>query len=94
LNNNIPFIGRCIVLSSEDSPNEFKENTITQLSAFPFLMRAIMNIMLSLILITSLIMMVSGGIMIASSGANSSYYDQGKTLIRKVIFGLVLLGAS
>jgi hypothetical protein len=33
-------------------------------------------------------------VMIASSGANSGGYDQGKKMIRKVIIWLVLLWAS
>jgi hypothetical protein len=48
-------------------------------------MKALTNIALSLILVTSLIMIIAGGVMIASSGANSGGYDQGKKMIRKVI---------
>jgi hypothetical protein len=54
-------------------------------------MKALINLALSLILITSLIMIIAGGVMIASSGANSSGYEQGKKVVRKVILGLILL---
>ncbi len=93
LNTNIPFVGRCILLGDSDStwPNSTQ---VTQLSAFPRLMKALTNIALSLILVTSLIMIIAWWVMIASSGANSGGYDQGKKLIRKVVIGLILLGAS
>lgn len=83
LNTNIPFVGRCISLG-EDSDEE-NSTTVTQISAFPKLMRALMNILLTIILTSSLIAIIIGGVMIASSGANSSGYDQGKSLIKKVI---------
>ena len=44
---------------------------VTQQNAFPILMKALINITLSLILVTSLIMVIMGGVMIASSGNNS-----------------------
>jgi hypothetical protein len=84
LNTSVPFIGRCILLGNKNAsgPNSTE---VTQLSAFPLLMKALTNIALSLILVTSLIMIIAGGVMIASSGANSGGYDQGKKMIRKVI---------
>lgn len=93
LNTDVPFIGRCILLGSSNTsgPNSTE---VTQLSAFPRLMKALTNIALSLILVTSLIMIIAGGVMIASSGANSGGYDQGKKMIRKVIVWLILLWAS
>lgn len=97
LNTNIPFIGRCIRLSwswGDGKDGTVWATSVSQVEAFPRLMRALMNILMTVILVASLIMIIAGGVMIASSGAASWWYEQGKSMIRKVIIGLILLGAS
>ena len=66
LNTNVPFIGRCIALG-DNNIQDSGSSIVTQTTAFPILMKALTNILLSLILIASLIMLITGGIMIASS---------------------------
>ena len=52
-------------------------------------MRALAKILLTLILVGSLVMLVASGVMIASGNAS-----EGKSMIKRVVFALVLLGAS
>lgn len=85
LNTDVPFVGKCI---------EFKDSGSTPLDAFPRLMWGLSKIMITLILVFSFMMVIAGGVMIASSWVNESGYWDGKKLIMKVVVGIALLWAS
>lgn len=85
LNTDVPFVGRCInQIASLDGNTQASTAT-----AFPRLMRAFANIVMTLILVGSIILLVVSGVMWTSGDP-----EQGKRMIRRVIFSLVLLGAS
>jgi len=50
------------------------------------------KIALALILALSFLLVIVGGVMIASGGASESGYTDGKKLIGKVVIAIVLLG--
>ncbi len=87
LNTSIPFIGKCI----EDSAASVgpDETWVTWSEAFPVLMWSLTKILVTLILIISFVLIIIGGIMIATG--NPSW---GKKMITNVIIGIALLGAS
>jgi hypothetical protein len=96
LNTNVPFVGRCIVQAdagtpwsaNADSP-QWTTTTVTAINAFPRLMRALTNIVMTLILVGSMIMLIVSGVMYASGQPG-----QGKQIIQRVIVSLILLGTS
>ena len=87
LNTSVPFIGKCI----EDTTGNVgpDETGVTWNNAFPVLMSSLTQILVTIILILSFVLIVIGGIMIATG--NPSW---GKKLIIKVVIGIALLGAS
>ena len=87
LNTNIPFIGNCIEDgTSAPGPGE---TGVTWQTAFPVLMWSLTKILITLILIVSFVLIIIGGIMIATG--NPSW---GKKMITNVVIGIALLGAS
>jgi hypothetical protein len=90
LNTDVPFIGRCIEIRATNNTGQSGSvTTVNQYTVFPRLMRALTNIVLTLIMVGSLIMLIISGVMIASGQA-----AEGKTMIKRVVISLVLLGAS
>ena len=87
LNTNVPFIGKCIENTTGDRSAD--ETSVSWTTAFPVLMWSLTKIMLTLILIISFVLIIIGGIMIATG--NPSW---GRTMITNVIIGIALLGAS
>ena len=87
LNTSIPFIGSCI--ESEKKYAVWDETWISNQDAFPVLIGSLTKILISVILITSFILIVVAGVMIASGKP-----AEGKKMIINVAIGLALLGAS
>lgn len=92
LNTNVPFIGKCI----EDTADDvwWDETGVTADQAFPVLMWSLVRIMVTIILIVSFVLIVVGGIQIASAWSDSWAASSGRKLIMKVVIGIALLGAS
>jgi len=87
LNTSIPFIGNCIEDSTANKgPGE---TDVTWTTAFPTLMWSLTKILVTVILIVSFILIIVGGIMIATG--NPSW---GRKMIINVVIGIALLGAS
>lgn len=93
LNTNVPFIGRCIEMWNKTVKGK-ESLQVSQGWAFPFLLRALINIAVSLILVSSLITVIVGWVMIASSRDDNTVMNDWKNLIRKAIIGLIMLWAS
>jgi hypothetical protein len=87
LNTNVPFIGRCIEGSTGDVGDD--EQAVTSEDAFPVLMGSLTQILVTIILIVSFVLIIVGGIMISTGNLSG-----GKSLIIKVVIGIALLGAS
>jgi len=87
LNTSIPFIGKCIESSAASVGPD--ETGVTWADAFPVLMWSLTKILVTLILIISFVLIIIGGIMIASGDPS-----KGKKMITNVIIGIALLGAS
>lgn len=87
LNTNVPFIGRCIEGSTNDVGDD--EQAVTSEDAFPVLMGSLTQILVTIILIVSFVLIIVGGIMISTGNPSG-----GKSLIIKVVIGIALLGAS
>lgn len=88
LNTSVPFIGKCIESRSTDVWTD-EAKWVTETTAFPVLMGSLTKILVTAILIISFVLIVIGGIMIASG--NPSW---GKSMIRKVVIGIAILWAS
>lgn len=87
LNTNIPFIGKCI---EDNQANRWSDETsVTWTTAFPVLMWSLTKILVTLILIISFVLIIIGGIMIATGNPSG-----GKKMIINVVIGIALLGAS
>ncbi len=87
LNTSVPFIGKCIESSSTNqSPDE---TNVTWDTAFPVLMWSLTKILVTIILIVSFILIIIGGIMIATGDPS-----WGRKMIMKVVVGIALLWAS
>lgn len=84
LNTNVPFIGNCI-----ESSTQAAWSTVTETTAFPILVSALVKILISVILITSFILIVIAGVRWSAGDAK-----WGKDMIIKVAIGLAILGAS
>lgn len=89
LNTKIPFIGDCIESSSQASGSK-----ITETTAFPILVTALVKILISVILIASFVLIVVAGVMIASARDDASQATAGKKMIIKVAVWLAILWAS
>jgi hypothetical protein len=87
LNTSVPFIGKCIESKSTDQGTD--ETNVTWETAFPVLMWSLTKILVTAILILSFVLIVIGGIMIATGDASG-----GKKMIIKVVVGIAILGAS
>lgn len=81
LNTKVPFIGKCI----EDE----RYGGMGAERAFPNLMWALTQILVTVILLISFVLIVIGGIMIATGDPSG-----GKKMIMKVVIGIAILGAS
>ena len=87
LNTSVPFIGKCI---EDVKTNQWSDETsVTWATAFPTLMWSLTKILVTLILITSFVLIIIGGIMIATG--NPSGW---RKMIMNVVIGIALLGAS
>jgi len=86
LNTDVPFIGKCL----EDQAYSGNDPTVvSEEDAFPVLMSSLTQILVTVILIVSFLLIVIGGIMISTGNPK-----WGKDMIIKVIIGIALLGAS
>lgn len=84
LNTKIPFIGDCI-----ESSTQATGSVITETTAFPILVSAMVKLLISVILIVAFILIIVAGIMIATNNPK-----WGKDMIVKVAIWLAILGAS
>lgn len=88
LNTKVPFIGNCIE-SKKDYVGGNSETSVTWEEAFPVLMWSLTKILVTVILIVSFLLIVAGGIMIATGDPAG-----GKKMIIKVVVGIAILWAS
>lgn len=88
LNTKVPFIGNCIE-SKKDYVGGNSETGVTWEEAFPVLMWSLTKILVTVILIVSFLLIVAGGIMIATGDPAG-----GKKMIIKVVIGIAILWAS
>lgn len=86
LNTNLPFLWKCIGVSNSGSVN--------QLNAFPIMIKGLMKIIISIVLVTSFLLIVAGGVMMASWGYRATNFSDGKAMITTVAQALAMLGAS
>ena len=94
LNTNVPFIGNCIAYGDNNKAGD-TTTEVNQLNAFPTLMGALMNIVMTATLIVGFLMIVAAGVMMTTGGYNNEeYYKKGIALIQKVGMVLALLGLS
>ncbi len=84
LNTSVPFIGNCIESKKHNAVSGIEES-----QAFPILMSGLVQLLVTVILIVSFILIIVGGIMIATGNPS-----EGKKLILKVVTGIAILGAS
>jgi len=89
LNTSVPFIGKCIEFTSSKVYKSPDETGVSWADAFPVLMWSLVKILVTVILIISFVLIVIGGIMIATGDP-----AWGKKIIMKVVVGIALLGAS
>jgi len=88
LNTNMPFIGNCINVDSK------WEKEVTPINAFPVLIWALMNLLMTIILIMSLLMIVWSWVLMTMSWMDASKYTSWVNLLKRVATGMALLGAS
>ncbi|MFA6255954.1 MAG: hypothetical protein WC606_02110 [Candidatus Absconditabacterales bacterium] len=88
LNTSVPFIGNCIE-DTNANVGVGEETGVTGATAFPVLMGSLTKILVTVILILSFVLIVIGGIMIATGNPSG-----GKKMIMKVVIGIAILGAS
>ena len=82
MNTNVPFVGNCINFGGGSGEGNTEE--VNQLNAFPKLMGALMNIVMTASLIIGFVLILVGGIMIATGGVESGNVSAGKKMILKV----------
>lgn len=85
LNTNVPFIGNCIW---------WEDSEVDEENAFPILMWWMSKILITLTLVIAFLMLVAGGVLITTSGADQANYSKWKELIIKVLIWIFLLWAS
>ncbi|MFA5747816.1 MAG: hypothetical protein WC872_01750 [Candidatus Absconditabacterales bacterium] len=88
LNTNVPFIGNCIELSSQNPKSNINEST-----AFPILMGGLTKILITVILVVCFGVIIVGGVMISTGGASQENVTQGRKLIMGVVKAIAILGA-
>ena len=93
LNTDFPFIWNCIK-TYKAAPTEKDENATTPVNVFPKLVEALMNLLMTVILIMSLLMIVVSWILIASSWGDSWKYSDWIKILKKVAVWMALLWAS
>lgn len=86
LNTSIPFVWNCISTKDGSSTN--------QINAFPKLMWAMMNIVMTIILLLSFILIIYAGILLTTEWINQWASREAIATIEKVAKGLALLWAS
>lgn len=89
LNTNMPFIGNCIV-----TDEKWAKDAITPVNAFPVLIWSLMNLVMTIILIMSLLMIVWSWVLMTMGWADASKYTSWVNLLKRVATGMALLGAS
>ncbi len=88
LSTNVPFIGNCIELGSQDDSTG-NTTKVTDATAFPVLMWSLTKILVSVILIVCFVLIVIWGIMISVGKA-----AEGRKMIMRVVIWMALLWAS
>lgn len=95
LNTVVPFIWDCIELwDSTYLDGDTSKSTVTQLTAFPFLMMWLTKIAVTVVLIFSIIVVIASWLLMATWGISASWYNQWKKLLMNVIISLILLWCS
>ena len=93
LNTNIPFIGNCIVTYNSKADANW-DRVVTPVNAFPTLIGALMNLLMTVILIMSLLMIVWSWVLMTMSWVDASKYTKWVNLLKRVAIWMALLGAS
>jgi len=91
LNTNVPFVGNCIALRGSSSWNT---TVVDPTTAFPVLVAGLTRIVMTIILIFCFMAIIVWGILMSMGGYDPDRYKEGKTLIKRVVMALALLGAS
>ncbi len=97
LNTNVPFIGNCIEYTKDGqtaTSNNPNATTVNSLNAFPLLIWWLSRILLTVILVGSFVMVIAAGVMMAAPDALGGSFSTGQSIIRRVVAGIALLGAS
>ena len=90
LNTNVPFIGACIKTKGDVTA----DGTATPINAFPRLVGGLMQIVTTVMLIGSFLLIVFSGVMMTLWGMKADWFNKGRWLIFKVAGVLALLGLS
>lgn len=94
LNTNFPFIWDCIQTFDYSGTNEDWTSKTTPINAFPKLMWALMNLLMTVILIMSLLMIVYSWVLMTTWWYSTSNYTKGIWLLSQVAKWMALLWAS
>ena len=93
LNTDFPFIWNCIITYNSTWDANWNR-VVTPVNVFPKLIEALMNLLMTVILIMSLLMIVVSWILIASSWGDSWKYSDWIKILKKVAVWMALLWAS
>ena len=89
LNTDVPFIGKCIHTNEKTS-----KDAVTPVNAFPKLMWALMNLLMTVILIMSLLMIVYSWVLMTTGWYSTNNYTKGLWMLSQVAKWMALLWAS
>ena len=93
LNTNMPFVGNCIQ-TYESKSNKNWDRVVTPINAFPVLIWSLMNLLMTIILIMSLLMIVRSWVLMTMGWMDAGKYTKWVQLLTRVVKGMALLGAS
>ena len=89
LNTDVPFIGKCIHTNKATN-----KDAVTPVNAFPKLMWALMNLLMTVILIMSLLMIVYSWVLMTTWWYSTNNYSKGIWMLWHVAQWMALLWAS
>ena len=93
LNTNFPFIWDCIVTYNSKTDENW-DKIVTPVDAFPKLIWALMNLLMTVILIMSLLMIVYSWVLMTTGWYSTNNYTKGLWMLFHVAKWMALLWAS
>jgi hypothetical protein len=94
LNISIPFVGRCIKKDPAARQTSDDRNNTTSWNVFPKLMWWLIRLLMTIIYIIWFLWILVGWFMISASGADPELKTKWRSLIKMVIWWLILVGLS